>query len=179
MATSASSSSTSMGDPISITGNCTLVTSEGEKVTVEKSVAVMSVLVKEMLSDVDDEDDNEIPLPNVKKDILNLVLEFCRHHSNDPMPEIEKPLKSSNMSEVVSEWDAKFIDVEQSVLFEIILASNFMDIKSLLDLACAKVASMIKGKTPEEIRQTFGIVNDFTPEEEAQVREENKWCEES
>lgn len=36
-------------------------------------------------------------------------------------------------------------------------------------LSCAKVASMIKGKSPEEIRSTFGITNDFTPEEEAKV----------
>jgi hypothetical protein len=28
---------------------------------------------------------------------------------------------------------------------------------------------MIKGKTPEEIRKTFNIKNDFTEEEEAQV----------
>ena len=48
-----------------------------------------------------------------------------------------------------------------------------------LDLTCAKVASMIKGKSVEEIRETFSIKNDFTPEEEARVREENKWCEES
>ena len=54
-----------------------------------------------------------------------------------------------------------------------------MDIKSLLDLTCAKVASMIKGKTPQEIRETFNITNDFTPEEENQIREENKWCEEA
>jgi S-phase kinase-associated protein 1 len=38
---------------------------------------------------------------------------------------------------------------------------------------------MCKGKTPEEIRVTFNIVNDFTPEEEKQVREENKWTEEA
>ena len=38
------------------------------------------------------------------------------------------------------------------VLFELILAANYLDIKSLLDLTCAKVASMIKGKNTEEIR---------------------------
>jgi len=40
------------------------------------------------------------------------------------------------------------------------------------------VAGMIKGKTPEDIRKTFNIKNDFTPEEEEQVRKENEWCEE-
>lgn len=35
---------------------------------------------------------------------------------------------------------------------------------------------MIKNKTPDEIRRTFNIVNDFTPEEEEQVRKENEWC---
>ena len=94
------------------------------------------------------------------------------------LPEIEKPLRSNNLSEIVPEWDAKFVDIEQEVLFELILAANYMDIKSLLDLTCAKVASMIKGKTPEQIRKTFNIRNDFTPEEEAQIIEENKWCEE-
>jgi S-phase kinase-associated protein 1 len=35
---------------------------------------------------------------------------------------------------------------------------------------------MIKGKTPEEIRMQFNIKNDFTPEEEEQVRCENQWA---
>jgi hypothetical protein len=52
---------------------------------------------------------------------------------------ISQPLKSPNMAEVVSQWDAEFVDVDQELLFELILAANYMDIKPLLDLSCAKV----------------------------------------
>lgn len=120
----------------------------------------------------------EIPLPNVKSEVLRKVIEFCEHHLKEPMSEIEKPLKSQNMADVVQKWYAEFVEVEQVLLFELILAANYMDIKPLLDLTCATVASMIKGKSPEDIRATFNITNDFSPEEEAQVREENRWCEE-
>lgn len=48
-------------------------------------------------------------------------------------------------------------------------AANYLDIKGLLDVTCKTVANMIKGKTPEEIRKTFNIKNDFTPSEEEQV----------
>jgi len=154
---------------------------EGDPFPVDLEVAKMSELVKSMIDDNtdDDEEVTEIPLPNVKAQILKKVIEYCQHYKEEPMNEIEKPLKSSEMSEVVQKWYADFINVEQPILFELILAANFMDIKPLLDLTCATVASMIKGKTPEEIRRTFNITNDFSPEEEAQVREENKWCEEA
>jgi S-phase kinase-associated protein 1 len=57
----------------------------------------------------------------------------------------------------------------------LILAANYLDIRSLLDVTCKTVANMIKGKTPDEIRKTFNIKNDFTPNEEEQVRKENTW----
>lgn len=86
----------------------------------------------------------------------------------DEPEEIPKPLKSSNLAEIVSEFDCKFIDLDDlEAIFDIIMAANYLDIKSLLDLSCAKIATLIRGKTPEEIRKTFNIVNDFTPEEEA------------
>jgi S-phase kinase-associated protein 1 len=70
-----------------------------------------------------------------------------------------------------------------------------LDIKGLLDVTCKTVANMIKGKAPEEIRRTFNIKNDFTPQEvrhfvflklqtksfyfqEEQIKKENEWCEE-
>lgn len=156
-----------------------LVSQEGEKFKVSLDIAIMSELVKTMFdSDQPEDEVQEMPLPNVKSSILAKVLEFLTHYKGEPMTEIEKPLKSSNMNEVVQEWYADFVNVEQETLFELILAANFMDISPLLELTCATVASMVKGKTPEEIRQHFNIVNDFTEEEEAQIREENKWCEE-
>jgi len=164
-------------------GSVNLVSKEGDNYEVPISVAKMSELVKTMLDE--DGDDGygtgvtEIPLPNVKALVLAKVIEFCKYYRQEPMTEIEKPLKSAVMAEVVQKWYAEFVNVEQALLFELILAANYMDIKPLLDLTCATVASMIKGKTPDEIRKTFNISNDFSPEEEAQVREENKWCEEA
>jgi S-phase kinase-associated protein 1 len=163
------------------TAMVTLVSQEGNKLEVKASVIKKSELCVTMLDDADDDEDTaqEIPLPNVKDETLKKVIEFLEYHSENEFKEIEKPLKSADMKEVVSEWDAEFVSVENEKLFELILAANYMDVKDLLDLTCAKVASMCKGKTPEEIRVTFNIVNDFTPEEEKQVREENKWTEEA
>jgi len=154
-----------------------LVSQEEEKFEVPRKVALMSELVKTMVEG--DKEEKEIPLPNVKATTLSKVVEYMKYHCENPAKEIEKPLKSANMAEVVPQWDADFVDVDQELLFELILAANYMDIKPLLDLTCAKVASMIKGKTPEQIRKAFNIQNDFTPEEEEAVRAENKWAEES
>lgn len=65
----------------------------------------------------------------------------------------------------------------QELLFDLIQAANYMDIKPLLELTCAKVASMMKGKTAEEIRELFNIENDFTPEEKEAIRQEQEWTE--
>ena len=70
------------------------------------------------------------------------------------------------------------MDQEEQRVFEVIVLANFLNIPSLLELMSAKIYLSIKGKTPEEIRRQFTIVAEFTPEEEAQVGEENKWCEE-
>ena len=72
------------------------------------------------------------------------------------------------MKNGASEWDVNFIEFKNlDDLVDLIVAANFLDIQGLLALGCAKVATIIKGKSVEEIREVFGIVNDFTPEEEA------------
>ena len=150
---------------------------EGEAIEVDEEIAVMSVLVKSMIDDAGADED--VPIPNVKKATLERVIEFCQHHKDEPLQEIEKPLKTNNIKDVVSTWYGEFVDVKIEELYEIILAANYLDIKSLLELTCAAVAAMMKGKSIEEIRDLFNIENDFTAEEEEQIREENKWAEEA
>ncbi|MCO5591526.1 hypothetical protein L7F22_045511 [Adiantum nelumboides] len=149
----------------------TLSTSDNEVFTVERDVAERSVLIKQMLDDLGDSD-VPIPLPNVTSNVLKKVLDYCSHHRADPPPPADEAEESRKRTTEISDWDSKFIQVDQEMLFEIILAANYLDIKPLLDVGCKTVANMIKGKTPEEIRKLFNIANDFTEEEEAQIRKE-------
>ena len=55
------------------------------------------------------------------------------------------------------------------MFYAVTLMSVFLCLQGLLDVTCKTVANMIKGKTPEEIRKTFNIKNDFTQAEEEQV----------
>lgn len=65
------------------------------------------------------------------------------------------------------------------MLFELLLVANYLDVPPLLDLGSAAIAALMKGKSTEEIRQTFNIENDFTPEEEEQVIAESHWLEDA
>lgn len=142
----------------------TIQSQDGVSYDIEVNVAKMSGTLKDLIDDAGT--DNAVPLPNVTSKILSKVVDYCKYYNKHPQ------------TEEISPWDLEFCTVDQPTLFELILAANYLDIKTLLDLTCKTVANMIKGKTPDEIRKTFNIKENFTPEEEEQVRKENGWCEE-
>merc|ERR1712146_242733 len=113
--------------------------------------------------------------PNVSGPILEKVIEYCNYKLEHPDPDADKRTEAEKRAAEIPEWERNFCDVEQPVLFNMILAANYLDIKPLLDLTCKTVANMIKGKTPDQIKALFGVTRDFTPEEEEQVRKENPW----
>ncbi|KAH7553224.1 hypothetical protein BM1_08197 [Bipolaris maydis] len=150
-----------------------ITTSDGVNMQVERPVAERSILIKNLLEDLGGESDDS----QVNEAVMKKVLEWCTHHKNDPPATQDDDSDSRKKSTDIDEWDQKFMQVDQEMLFEIILAANYLDIKALLDVGCKTVANMIKGKSPDEIRKTFNIQNDFTPEEEEQIRRENEWAE--
>eukprot|EP00033_Pygsuia_biforma_P000670 GCRY01000788.1.p1 GENE.GCRY01000788.1~~GCRY01000788.1.p1 ORF type:complete len:164 (-),score=37.62 GCRY01000788.1:60-551(-) len=151
-----------------------LISIEQQVFEVPREVANVSVFLRQFLAD---SNADSIPLENIEGDILAKVLEYCEHHKNDPAPErrLDEDEVGERRNEDISPWDAEFVKVDQSTLFKLITAANFLDIKGLLDLVCITIANMMKGKSPEEIRATFGIVNDFTPEEEEMLRKDSDW----
>ncbi|ELR08506.1 hypothetical protein VC83_00413 [Pseudogymnoascus destructans] len=155
----------------------TLVSNDGVPIVVKRQVAERSMLIVNMMEDLGETAGAEVPIPNVNESVLRKVIEWCEHHKDDPPASADDDSDSRKKTTDIEEWDQKFMQVDQEMLFEIILASNYLDIKPLLDVGCKTVANMIKGKSPEEIRKTFNITNDFTPEEEDQIRRENEWAE--
>jgi hypothetical protein len=60
------------------------------------------------------------------------VLEYCEHHRGEPADADPHQDETRKRYTDISEWDQKFITVDQEMLFEIILAANYLDIKALL-----------------------------------------------
>ncbi|MCO5570477.1 hypothetical protein L7F22_024199 [Adiantum nelumboides] len=160
----------------------TLRSVDDELFEVEKAVAFQSVLIKNMVEDTGSS--VVIPLSNVSGKILARIVEYCKFHvnaSSSTSASASSAADSKSSAAAVCEedikaFDADFVKVDQHTLFDLILAANYLNIQGLLDLTCQIVADMIKSKTPEEIRRIFNIVNDFTPEEEEEVRRENQWA---
>ncbi|CAH2063459.1 unnamed protein product [Thlaspi arvense] len=140
--------------------------SDGETFEVDEAVALQSQTIAHLVED--DCAGDEIPLANVTGEVLSKVMEYCKKHADGGGSSSEEDLKK---------WDAEFMQIDQSTIFELILASNYLNIESLLALTCQTIADMIAAcKTAEEVRAKFGIENDFTPEEEEEVRRENQWA---
>lgn len=159
-----------------------LKSSEGTVFQIELDIIKnVSQTIRTMVDDLsigEDDGDNDIPLANVSAPILEKVITWARRHKDDNNAAADEDESRDRRTDDIPQWDQDFLKVDQGTLFELIQAANYLDIKGLLDVTCKTVANMIKGKTPEEIRKTFNITNDFTPEEEEAIKEENKWAEE-
>lgn len=134
--------------------------------------------------------------------VLRKVLEWCHNHESHCLATTshyngwdDGLFDTKPTATKLVEWDQKLMQVDQTMIFEIIVvsiclqyylhfsneakdfqfqAANYLDIEPLHNIGCKTIANMLKGKSPEEIRKTFNLSNDFTPEEAEQIRRENE-----
>lgn len=156
-----------------------LISREGECFTLKRDVVVHQSRLIESIADPDSTD-VEFPLPSVSTVTLAAISEFMQYYHDNKMEDIPKPLKSTNLSDSVSQWYADFINPDNiERLTDLIAAANYMDIPPLLDLSCAALASIIKVKDVHQIRAKLNISEPTLTEEipEEVIRKENAWAE--
>jgi S-phase kinase-associated protein 1 len=128
-----------------------------------KKAIMLSQTITHMIQDTSQEDD-KIPIENVRPEIMEKVIEYCIFHSEEHK-EHEK-----------ESWNREFFNsLSTEALFECVLAADFLHIQSLLESGCKRIADSIRGKSVQEMRQYFGVKNDFTREEEDRIMRENEW----
>ncbi|XP_023174007.1 S-phase kinase-associated protein 1 [Drosophila hydei] len=107
----------------------------------------------------DDDDANIMPLDRVSSEIFRLVLNWCH-----AMQTIEKPLEPKDkllqeraiFQNLLTESNAN-----DSTIFELIIAADYLNIESLLQAGTQHVADVINGcDSVEAIRERFNIMYD-------------------
>ena len=128
----------------------------------DAAVAAKFLVIKNMVED--GYANGVIPVPDVDSSTLGAMMEWCKKHA------------SGAKDEELKAWDAEFVkSFDESRLYDLLRAADFLGGVELVDLLAARVADMMKAKTAEEIRDMFKIKNDFTPEQEEALRKKNTW----
>ena len=159
-------------------GNFSIQTKNKKIYKLSKKAAVLSELLKGMK---EIPEDLVIPLNNdINSETLEKIIEYLVHFDGNPPREISKPLYMTDMKKITDEYSADFVDkLKIEELVDMISAAHYMKINPLLDLCCAKMVSLCKGKSEEEIFDIFGIPKDcFKPEDKKKILENNRWIDE-
>jgi S-phase kinase-associated protein 1 len=139
-----------------------VVTSDNIKFFLTKKEMILSNLLITAINDDSENENVDIPIHHVDSSTMSKIVIYMKYHSTIPIPENNIPDKvtSSFKENIKCTWDVEFIEnivmlnpeTAKENLYSLIRASNYMDIQSLLQLACVKVASMLKGKSLDSIK---------------------------
>lgn len=138
-----------------------LSSNDGRTFALHMDAAKLSVFVTNMIEDATL--DGPIPLSTIDGDTLEKIVEYCVYHQEEKDPA------------EVQRWDQAYLNMNDKLLFNVIMAANFLEIKALLDIGCRRIAEEIRGKTSEEIRLRFNIDEPFNVEDEEEMHRQHTW----
>ena len=107
---------------------------------VKKSITIRTRLDDLGVEDNETEDEVKevLPLSNIDSEVLELILQECRHHKDDPDPEKEDPdsrygrdNNDKKIGEELDQWDRHFIskinninELGEGIIFDIMTAAK-------------------------------------------------------
>lgn len=158
-----------MGDDY--TGPVTVAADDGsERELKDINVWQQSETIMEMVKDTDPGD--TIPLASVPKEALDKAVEYMEKMAAFKVDGTSDEDKQQWVNEYKKTMEAQD---QLPLLFQTMIAVNFMQVKTLLDELCKFVAEMISQRTPNEILDYFNIKKDACVQEEMELIRENTW----
>ena len=130
-----------------------LISKDGVEFVVTRRQAFVAGLLKQALED--DIRADEVKLGGIDSKTLEIIVKYLTTVADGTvLPDVAKPLRSKNMCDVTDEKSATFIDAlyKRQELYDLMLGANYMEVKPLVSLTAAKIASLIKGQPLEEIK---------------------------
>jgi S-phase kinase-associated protein 1 len=109
-----------------------------------------------------DKSDDQVELTHISYETMRDIQTYLEYYRDRSPTHIPSPLpQDAFWTEIVSHWDVKFLQAkdpkhDQSKLFRLIEAANYLQIDSLLDLTCARLAVELRG-SPSQLTETFGL----------------------
>ena len=149
---------------------------EGNIYNISKKAAMRSGILKGMIEDFPDE--SLFPMKSIKGNILEKIKDYLMHYKDEEPQKIEIPLKSNNFNECVNNWDFNFLGNDIDIIFDLLEAANYMDIKPLHELVSAFLGSNIRGINSNSIFKDFEI-DELTENEKKEMLGNKKYLEEN
>ena len=140
----------------------TLKSNDNKELKVEEEACKLSKYLTNQISS----GKKEIVFDEMNGQTLENVVKYLTHYQGKTTPQIPEVLTSSDLKKQLDDFDFNFInEVNFEQAFHLINAGVLLEIDHLHDLACAKIAAFMKGKTPEEVNKEFTIECQLTQEE--------------
>ena len=143
------------------------------------------ILIQTMLADDDDDTEiPEIPLLEVTKDVLDIVLEWVRHHHGNPyipIPSDKDHLPGLLIPDQQFDQDFfnKLILPGTHAIFDrvhrVAQACSYLDLPDLINLFKYCEAHYLIDKDQKTVDDLLGILIPLAPEQERKLREDNMW----
>ena len=138
---------------------------DGKIFELEEKCLKMSKVLTDLVKDFP-ETDAELPTNEVDGKNLEKIIEFLKHYETEKPKEIQKPLPSGDLKQILEKWDYDYIiSLTLEECIELINAANYLDIPDLVNLASIRIASEMINCSVEEARAKFNILPDMTEEE--------------
>lgn len=109
---------------------------------------------------------DNINLPEVNSDTLQIVYKYLDYYKDKTETKIPEILANSDLKSQISHFDFELVEcLPFDDTFHLINAAALLQLDHLHDLACAKIAAFMKDKTVEDVNKHFTFECQLTTDE--------------